>query len=170
MITIIAAVAADGAIGRKGDLLWHLRGDLRRFKSLTMGSPVIMGRLTWESLPKRPLPGRLNIVVSRNPDYEAPGAIVSPDLQSAIREAGKDAAPDCFIIGGGTIYAEAMPLAEALELTEIDATAPDADTFFPEIADDEWKKVASLPSEENGLSYAFTRYERIIPSSRTECR
>lgn len=166
MITIIAAVAEDGGIGRGGDLLWHLKGDLRHFKSLTMGAPVIMGRKTWESLPKRPLPGRLNIVVSRNENYQAPGAKVVASLIDAFSMAkGEDDVENkIFVIGGQSIYAEAMRHADALDLTEIHALANDADTFFPAIDKDCWKPTKREDAEENGITYSFVHYERIVPA------
>lgn len=128
-IKIIAAVCSNGAIGRRGDLLFHLSDDLRRFKALTMGNPIIMGRKTFESFPKGPLPGRRNIVISRRADYSPAGAEVYPSAEQALAAcAGAD---KVFIIGGGEIYALFMPLATELLLTEIDAEPADADTFFP---------------------------------------
>ncbi|MDE5653626.1 MAG: dihydrofolate reductase [Muribaculaceae bacterium] len=171
MITIIAAVAADGAIGRRGDLLWHIPEDLRHFKSLTLGAPVIMGRLTWESLPKRPLPKRLNIVVTHDPAYDAPGAEVASSLAEAIEIAKASRASegnpdgDIFIIGGGRIYAAALPLADRLELTEIDAVAPDADTFFPPFKAEEWQREVYNAAAHNGLRYRFVKYQRLKPKA-----
>lgn len=156
MKTIIAAVAADGAIGRNGELLWHLPEDLRHFKTLTLGSTVIMGRNTWQSLPRRPLPGRRNIVVSRMRDFKAEGAEVFESLDAALAASEKS-----FIIGGGMLYAEAMDKADALELTEIDAVADGADTWFPAIDANKWRKVSDESHEEKGLHYRFVRYERL---------
>ncbi len=130
MITIIVAATRDMAIGRSGDLLYHISDDLKRFKSLTMGHPIIMGRKTFESFPKGALPGRRNIVVTRNRDYSAENVETAPSVEDAVRMCG-DA--DCFIIGGGEIYRQAFPLADRLELTLIDAECPDADTRFPDI-------------------------------------
>ncbi len=128
-ITIIAAVCANGAIGRNGQLLFHISEDLRRFKSLTMGHPIIMGRKTFESFPKGPLPGRRNIVISRQADYAPAGAEVYPSPRAALAAcAGAD---KVYVIGGEQIYREFMPLANVLELTEIDAAPADADAFFP---------------------------------------
>lgn len=180
MITIIAAVARNGAIGRKGELLWHIPQDLKHFKTLTMGAPVIMGRNTWESLPFRPLPGRLNIIVSRNPDYQplpAPAGkvptidpVLASSLEEAVALASKAAdaeGKDIFIIGGGRIYSESFPIADALELTEIPLEAPDADTFFPLPDPEVWKSVkceeTEVPNPENpdsSITLAFKRYER----------
>lgn len=164
MITVIAALAADGGIGRKGDLLWHLREDLRHFKGLTMGAPVVMGRKTWESLPKRPLPGRRNVVITRNADYIAEGADVVTSLEEGLKLAipeAEAAGKEVFVIGGGSIYAEVLPMAEALELTEIDAVAEGVDTWFPTINKTEWEEKGRTPGEENGIRYSFVRYERV---------
>lgn len=129
-ISIIAAVCRNRALGRGGDLLYHISADLRRFKSLTMGHPIIMGRKTFESFPKGPLPGRRNIVISRQPDYAPAGAEVYASPQEALAACGD--VDEVFVIGGGQVYAEFLPLASRLLLTEIDAAPNDADTFFPE--------------------------------------
>ena len=131
MISIIVAATRDMAIGRGGDLLYHISDDLKRFKSLTMGCPIIMGRKTFESFPKGALPGRRNIVITRNPAYSAPGVEVAPSVSVAI--AMCEGAEHIYIIGGGEIYRQALPLADRLELTLIDAECPDADTRFPHI-------------------------------------
>lgn len=152
MLTLIAAVAKDGAIGHRGQLLWHIPEDLKHFKTVTMGAPVVMGRATWESLPFRPLPGRLNIVVSRNSDYRpfnAKGADVSDrvrvftDLDAALNAAENEAdslGKEAFVIGGGHIYAATIDRATALELTLIDAEVPDADTHFPPVDPALWQQ------------------------------
>src|ERR1700712_3875319 len=129
-IILIAGVARNGAIGRNNALLWRLPEDLIRFKALTMGHPVIMGRKTWDSLPERfrPLPARRNIVLSRRSDLQLAGAEVLGSLAEAL--AACSANERVFVIGGAQIYAEALALAERLELTEIDADF-EADTFFP---------------------------------------
>lgn len=168
MIVLIAAVARHGAIGRKGDLLWHLPEDLRHFKRVTSGSCVVMGRKTWESLPKRPLPGRRNIVVTRNADYVAEGAEVLTSLKDALQAAratascgeGNTREKMVFIIGGGELYAASMPYADRLELTEIDAEAADADTFFPEVDKDIWELTKVEEAEtESEIPYRFCTYE-----------
>lgn len=128
-IHIIAAVCANGAIGRGGDLLYHLPADLRRFKSLTMGWPIIMGRKTFESFPKGPLPGRRNIVISRNAGYRPDGVEVYPSPEAALAACAD--VERVYIIGGGEIYRRFLPLADILDITEIDAGPVDADTFFP---------------------------------------
>lgn len=128
MIAIIVAATLDMAIGDHGDLLYHISDDLKRFKALTMGCPIIMGRRTFESFPKGALPGRRNIVVTRNPDYSAPGIETAPSLEEAIAMcAGSER---IYIIGGGEIYRQAIPIADRLELTLIDALRPEADTHL----------------------------------------
>lgn len=133
-IAIIAAMATGTrAIGKNGRLLWHVPDDMKRFKALTTGHPVIMGRKTWESLPERfrPLPKRANIVVTRQVGYVAPGAVVADSLEAARAAAARAAgAAEIFVIGGGELYAAALPHADRLYLTLVGADA-DADTFFP---------------------------------------
>lgn len=154
----IVATGADGAIGKEGDLPWHLPEDLRHFKELTMGHPVIMGRHTWESLPRRPLPGRRNIVISSNPGYKAEGAEVfsSPEAAvSACREVP-------FIIGGEKLYNATLPFCTKVFMTEVDLVTPDADTFFPPLDSKEWRK--NEPSDrmvsKTGTGYRFVTYVR----------
>lgn len=159
-VAAIVAAGSNGAIGRRGDLPWHIAEDMRRFKSLTMGHPVIMGRRTWESLPKRPLPGRRNIVVSRNPDFLAEGAETAPSVEAAIALCAADEIP--FIIGGGEIYAAAFPLLTEILMTRVDTSVEDADTFFPTVTTDEW----SLSEESEpmvsakSLPFRFLKYLR----------
>lgn len=131
MINIIVAADRHGAIGRNGDLLFHISEDLRRFKQLTMGHPIIMGRKTFESFPKGPLPGRRNIVITRQPDYSRPGIEVAASLEDALKAAHD--ADEIYIIGGGEIYRQAWPLAQRFLITEIDAEVADADTFIPKV-------------------------------------
>lgn len=158
-LSIIVAVAGDGSIGRRGDMPWHLPEDLKHFKTVTMGEPVIMGRKTWESLPKRPLPGRLNIVVTRNPVYEAPGAEVACSLDAALELCSEGSAP--FIIGGATLYREAMPRCGRMFVTEVMTEVPDADTWFPEIDPAIWKQAGEEGPfvSRMGLGYKFKIYE-----------
>lgn len=137
-IVIIAAVAKNRVIGRDNQLLWHIPEDMAHFKSLTAGHSVLMGRKTWESLPPRfrPLPGRRNIVISRQADYAAPGAEVAGSLDAGLALAAADAC--VFVIGGGEIYAQAMTLADRLELTEVDLE-PAGDAWFPVLAAERWE-------------------------------
>lgn len=160
--SLIAAFGArTRAIGRAGGLLWSLPTDMRRFKELTTGHPVVMGRKTWESLPERfrPLPGRPNFVVTRDQSYKAPGAIVAYSLESALAQAR--AVPDndeVFVIGGGQLYAEALALAERLYLTLVDDDA-EGDVFFPDYPEFT-RVVEETRDEENGLPYTFLTLER----------
>ena len=136
-LSIIVAIGSDGAIGRNGDLIWMLPGDLKRFKQLTMGHPVIMGRKTWDSLPKRPLAGRRNIVVTRNKQFIAEGAETANSATEALELArGKEA----FVIGGAQIYRELLPKATKLYLTEVDDNTPDADARLRLNLDDSWEE------------------------------
>jgi dihydrofolate reductase len=137
-IVIIAAVAQNRVIGKDNQLLWNIPEDMAHFKALTQGQAVLMGRKTWESLPERfrPLPGRRNIVISRQAGYAAPGAEVTDSLARGIALAA--AAETLFIIGGAEIYTQAMPLADRLEITEV-GLEPEGDAYFPEIASDRWQ-------------------------------
>lgn len=158
-LSIIVAVDRQGGIGRDGDLLYHISADLRRFKQLTTGHPVIMGRRTFESLPNGALPGRRNIVISRNPEYTAPGIEVAGSLYEATEMIST--ADEAFIIGGASIYAEALPLAARIYLTEVDADTP-ADTYFPRLGP-EWHPVEESQTDidpRSGISYRFVTLVR----------
>ena len=158
-LTLIAAVARNGVIGRDNRLPWHLPADLKHFKALTTGHAVIMGRKTWESLPEkfRPLPGRQNIVVTRKAGYAAAGANVVTSLADAVAAAGGS---EAFVIGGADLYVAALPLADRLQLTEIDADY-DGDTWFPPRDPRQWREtVRDAQRDEAGTGYAFVTYER----------
>ncbi len=160
ILTLIAAVARNGVIGIDNRLPWRLPADLKHFKALTLGHTVIMGRKTWESLPDnfRPLPGRQNIVVTRDGSYRAKDAAVATSLPAAIAAAESD---EAFVIGGAELYAAALPLADRLQLTEIDATF-EGDTFFPEIDRRQWQEAArETHRDEPGPGYAFVTYQRL---------
>ena len=160
MLSLIAAVARNRAIGKDNQLLWHLPEDMRHFRETTRGKTVIMGRRTWESLPERfrPLPGRLNIVVSRNPGYQAAGATRAGSLQEAIEKAG--VGDEAFIIGGAELYRQALPLASRLYLTEI-AESIEGDVFFPEVLPQEWEEVSRQAQQgTSGLRFSFVVYQR----------
>lgn len=147
-IGLIWAQTTDGVIGADGGMPWHLPEDLRHFKHVTRGQAVIMGRKTWESFPDRfrPLPDRANIVISRSPDYEAPGATVVGSLDEALAEAARQRPYEiAWVIGGERVFREALPLADELEVTEIDLDVP-GDTFAPEL-DDDWVIVESEPAD-----------------------
>lgn len=156
-IHIIAAVERGGGIGRGGDMLHHLRADLQRFKRLTMGHTLIMGRRTFDSLPGGALPGRRNIVVSRNAAWQAPGAERAASLDEALAMAQADS--DVYIIGGGTIYEQAMPLADVLDITHIEAQSADADTFFPDIGPEIFELV-ERESAPTPVEAVFATYRR----------
>ena len=166
---IIAAVADNGAIGRENALLWHISGDMKYFRQVTTGSPVIMGRKTFESI-GRPLPKRRNIVISRSAG-SIDGVEVARSLEEAFALAGGrrnsqtlTAGPEkCFVIGGGEVYRQAMGMADGLFVTEVHCEVADADTFFPEISPEAWKEVSRserMKDEESGLEYEFVVYER----------
>lgn len=160
IISLIAALASNRAIGKDNALLWHLPEDLRHFRETTRGKPVIMGRKTWESLPDsfRPLPGRHNIVVSRDPAYQANGATLAASLADAVRQALD--ADEVFVIGGAALYREALPLADRLYLTEIDQRF-DGDVFFPEVSPHDWQEISRQPGlETSGPRYSFAVYQR----------
>lgn len=154
-INIIVAITSNNAIGRNGDLVYRIKDDMRHFRDLTMGHTIVMGRKTWESLPKGALPGRRNVVISRNADYQAQGAEVYTSLEKALEKCNTD---KVFIIGGAQIYAQALPVAERLYLTSISAEVPDADTFFPEIDNSQWAVESLEPKqtdESTGVKYQF---------------
>jgi dihydrofolate reductase len=162
-VSIIVVIAENGVIGRENGLPWRLSTDLKRFKALTLGKPVVMGRKTWESMPKRPLPGRRNIVVTRDPDYVAEGADVFGSLEDALEAAG-EANPhgEICIIGGGQIYAQGLARADRLHVTHIEA-AVDGDTTFPVIDPAVWRKVHEEPvpaGEKDDHATRYAVYER----------
>jgi len=135
----VVAVSRNGVIGRAGGLPWHISSDLKRFKEITIGKPLIMGRKTWESLPKRPLPGRQNIVVTRQKNYQAKGAVVVSDLDSALAAAGK--VEEICVIGGGEIFTKFLAKADRIYLTEVDLEV-EGDTWFPMIDPGQWHETA----------------------------
>lgn len=156
---LIYARARNGVIGRDNTLPWHLPEDLAHFKRLTLGCPVIMGRKTWDSLPPkfRPLPGRSNIVITRQTDWHSPGAIPAHSLEAALSLCAQ--AEHVWVIGGAQIYAQALPLATTVELTEIDADF-DGDAYAPDLGS-EWREhQRESHTAANGLAYSFVRYVR----------
>jgi dihydrofolate reductase len=160
-IHIIAALARNRVIGHQNQMCWHVPEDLARFRALTRGGPVVMGRKTWESLPEafRPLPGRQNIVVSRQSNYEAVGAEMARTFEEALQLANSDRV---YIIGGEQLYALALPLADVLELTEVDVT-PDGDAYFPPLSASDWMvEPVSSGVSQTGVAYAFQRYTRAV--------
>jgi len=159
-VALIAAVAANGVIGRDGRLPWRLPEDLRRFRALTTGHAIIMGRRTWESLPHA-LPGRQNLVVTRQQAYRAPGASIASSLEDALRNVAYPPPP--FVIGGGELYRAALPFAQTAFVTEI-ARAFDGDSTFPPLDPHQWvetSREAGMQESAVGFAYAFVMYERI---------
>lgn len=158
-LTLIAAVGENGVIGLDGGLPWRLPADLQRFKALTLGKPVLMGRRTWDSL-GRPLPGRRNLVVTRQPGYAAAGAEVFADVELAL--AACAGSPEVMVIGGGDLYRQLLPRAAVLELTEVAAVVA-GDAFFPPWQAGDWREVARSchPADErHAHPYCFVRRER----------
>ncbi len=159
ILSIIVAIARNRVIGRGNRLPWHLPADLRHFKQTTMGHPIIMGRKTYESI-GRPLPGRQNIVITRNRNFRAEGCLVVHSLQEAL--AAVPDAEEVFIIGGASLYREALPLADRIYLTLVDAEV-EGDTVFPELDASEWQEVRRetfAPDEKNPFGYAFVELVR----------
>lgn len=164
-IVQVVAVADNGVIGCDGTLPWRLKSDMAHFKAKTMGAPVLMGRKTYQSLPRAPLPGRTNIVVTRDKDFTAAGALVAPSIEAALEAARGDAlrrASDIMIIGGAEIFDATLPVADRIELTRVHA-APAGDTYFPAPDPREWREVAredrpAGPGDD--ASFSIMTYER----------
>jgi len=158
-IVIIAAVARNRVIGRDNQLIWNIPEDMAHFKVLTAGHTVLMGRKTWESLPPRfrPLPGRRNIVISRQTDYAVPGAELANSLEAGIALAKAD--ETIFVIGGADIYRQAMMLADRLEITEVNLT-PEGDSWFPDFTKTDWNTTRRTDFVSNGTACAFVSYTR----------
>ena len=158
-LNLIFARARNGVIGKDNTLPWHLPEDLAHFKQTTLGQPVVMGRKTWESLPPkfRPLPGRTNIVVTRQTDWQAVGAVVAHSIEEAVQQCHADA--QIWVIGGAEVYAQAMPLASRAVVTEIDADF-EGDAFAPTF-DANWQETARTTHvAANGLSYSLVTLDR----------
>jgi dihydrofolate reductase len=164
-ITLIVAVAENGVIGQGNAIPWRIKSDMQRFKALTMGKPIVMGRKTFESL-RRPLPGRTNIVITRNADFQAAGAVVTTSFAAARSVARGDAlrrfATEIAVIGGAEIYAQWMGVADRLEITEVRGR-PDGDTYFPPIDPVEWEEVARAPqprADGDMADFSYVSYKR----------
>ncbi|MEW5676924.1 dihydrofolate reductase [Flavobacterium enshiense] len=161
MITIIAAAAENNALGKDNDLIWHLPDDFKRFKQLTTGHYIIMGRKTFESFPK-PLPNRTHIIITRQPEYTAPeGCLVVSSLKKALEICPKS--EEVFIIGGGEIYSQSLSITHKIELTRVH-TSLEADTFFPELNPKEWKLTFEEfhpKDEKHQFDFTFLTYERV---------
>ena len=160
MIAIVVAVAENNVIGKDNQLIWHLPADLRFFKNLTMGHPILMGRKTFESIGK-PLPGRTTVIITRQPDFEAPGCIVVNSVDAAISEA-QTIDQDVYIIGGAEIYKQALAKTDTIYLTRVHHTF-EGDTFFPELDENDWEMISEEkhePDEKNKYSYSFITLKR----------
>jgi dihydrofolate reductase len=161
-VSLLAAIAANGAIGYQGKVPWRIPEDLARFRGITMGHTVVMGRKTWESIGK-PLDGRTNIVLSRDPDFGVPGCTVSHSLYEAAETARFS--KELFVIGGASVYEAFLPFADLLRITRIDAEYP-ADAYFPGVHWEEWRILEESTSRDAGPSapaYRFVDYARRIP-------
>lgn len=161
-LSIIVAQSENRAIGLDGDMPWHLSGDLKRFKQLTMGHPVVMGRRTWESLPKRPLVGRRNIVFSQSEDFAPEGAEVVRSMNSLF-DLLRNSDEEVFIIGGGRIYNMLMPWVNRLYVTWVHEDFPEADTYFPAIDLSEFTLIHQterMTDEKSGLEFSYAEYDR----------
>jgi dihydrofolate reductase len=159
-LNLIFARASNGVIGRNNTLPWHLPEDMAHFKRNTLGCPVIMGRKTWDSLPPkfRPLPGRLNVVVTRQPDWTAEGAVVAHSLEAACAACPSDST--AWVMGGAEIYAQALPLADTALVTDIEASY-EGDAFAPQFGP-EWREIVrDARVSSNGLSFSFVTYQKI---------
>jgi dihydrofolate reductase len=163
-IAIVVAMADNRVIGRDNQLPWHLPADLRHFRQVTIGKPVLMGRKTHESI-GRPLPERTNIVVTRDRSYEAPGCVVAHSIESALKAAGDR--EEVMVIGGADFYRQLLPKADRLYLTLVHAEF-EGDARFPELDDREWREVERTdcaPDANNPWPYSFIRLERVTPSA-----
>ncbi|MEM8984613.1 MAG: dihydrofolate reductase [Pseudomonadota bacterium] len=155
-ISLVVAVADNGVIGRDNQLPWHIPADLRHFKRVTMGKPIVMGRKTFESI-GRPLPGRHNIVLTRQNEWTADGVSVVASLDEALAVANADNTKDteCMIIGGATLYAAALPIATTLYLTQVHASVS-GDTYFPPLATDDWQELERTTHRADDADYSFS--------------
>ena len=159
-ISLIVAMASNRVIGNNNVMPWHLSADLKKFKQITMGSPILMGRKTFESI-GRPLPGRINIILTRNPEYQQDGCLVVNDIETAIKK-GCENAGEIFVIGGADLYDAMLPVADALYLTIINK-AFEGDTFFPDIDLNEWLEVERETIHDDPdakFSYSFLKFEK----------
>ncbi|SJZ44116.1 dihydrofolate reductase [Sediminibacterium ginsengisoli] len=163
LISLVVAAAENNAIGKDNRLLWKLPNDMRFFKSTTWAMPVVMGRKTFESLSGKPLQGRLNIVITRQQDFQAEGIVVVHSLEAAISEAEKADYKEVYVIGGGEIYKASLPQADKVYLTKVH-TQIDGDTFFPELDPVEWKLASEHryeADEKHAYAYSFQVWDRI---------
>ncbi len=163
MVSIIVAIASNNAIGKGNDMPWHLSEDLKYFKKVTSGHPVIMGTNTFASIGSRPLPKRRNIVVSRKEDPGERGGVEYFNSLSEAIDSAQSQDEEIFIMGGGMIYGAALPLADKLYITEVETVIEDAEVFFPEIDRNIWREVSrseQYTDEKSGLKFSFVEYIR----------
>lgn len=166
-VILIAALGKNREIGKNNDLMWHLPKDMKFFKDTTVGSPVIMGRKNWDSIPERyrPLSGRLNIVLTHDTSWNADGAMVAHKLEDALHLAAHTGAETCYVVGGAQIYALALDagVADELVLTHVEADFPDAEAFFPPFEAEHWKKevLGHVPADDkHAFAFTFARYTK----------
>ncbi len=165
-ISIIVAMSVNRVIGRDNKLPWHLPADLKHFKQVTLGKPVLMGRKTWESI-GRPLPGRTNIVITRDENLEAPGCVVVHSIDSALQTAGQQ--DEIMVIGGAEFYRQVLPRTDTLYLTRVHGEF-EGDTFFPELDERAWREVERVDHEaddKNPHAYSFIRLDRVLRDQST---
>lgn len=156
-ISIIAAVGINLELGKKNNLIWHFKQDMKFFKETTLGHTVIMGRKTFESLPKA-LPNRLNVVITSDKGYNAENAVIVSSVEEALKYCEND---EAFIIGGGMIYKEFLPYADKLYLTEIEDSCEDADTYFPSFDKEKYNRTVLKSLDENSIAFSHIIYEKI---------
>ncbi len=160
MISLILAMAENGAIGNAGAIPWRIPDDMRRFKALTMGKPIIMGRKTWDSFPRKPLPGRTNIVITRDRNFAAQGAVVVHSFEDALSRAQEEAPSEIMIVGGAEIYLAALPKAERIHLTEVHAEVP-GDAHMPKFDPAIWKETArERHVSDQGPAFSYVTLDR----------
>lgn len=159
-VVLVLAVADNGVIGDRGGIPWRIAGDMKRFKTLTLGSPIVMGRKTWDSFPKKPLPGRTNIVITRDRLWNAEGAVVAHSLDEALARARREKPSQIAIVGGAEICRSALPLATRIELTEVH-TSPQGDTQLPPFDKQVWRETAREDhATPDGLRYSYVTLVR----------
>lgn len=156
-VSIIAAVGRNFELGKNNDLIWHFKQDMKFFKETTLGHTVIMGRKTFESLPKT-LPNRLNVVITSDSSYSAENIVVVSSVEQALKYCDNE---EAFVIGGGMIYKEFLPFADRLYLTEIEDSLENADTYFPSFDKNEFKRTVVKSTDENGIAFSHIIYEKI---------
>jgi dihydrofolate reductase len=161
IVSLVIARATNGIIGQRGQIPWRIPADMKHFKAVTMGKPCIMGRKTWDSLPKKPLPGRANIIVTRDPGFRAEGGVVAHSLEDALARAKAESVDEIAVIGGADIYRLALPHARRIHLTEVHGEF-EGDVHLPPFSAAEWQEVQreDHPADVNTPAYSFVSLER----------